>query len=184
MAKKIIFTVLAAIFSTLVFGTIYVTSQQVIRQYANDPQIQISEDLAGRISDGTKPADIISNDKINIGKDQGTYVVLYNSDKQPVSGNGYLDGTLPTIPSGVFDIAKTNGEHIVTWQPRKGIRQAIVVTAIKNSGGFVVSGRSLRETEDRTSKITFLVLFGWISSIIVIGIGGFIVTSKSKAVVS
>lgn len=178
MSKKIIFIVLAAIFSTILFGTIYVTSQQVIRQYANDPQIQLSEDLAGRISDGTKPADLISNDKITIGKDQGTYIVLYDANKQPVSGNGYLDGSLPNIPSGVFDAAKLKGEHIVTWQPKKGIRQAIVVTAIRNGNGFIVAGRSLRETEERTQKITYLVLFGWIASIVVIGITGYFVTKK------
>jgi len=73
---------------------------------------------------------------------------------RPVVSSGTLDGKPPTLPRGVFVHTAKAGEDRVTWQPRPGVRQAVVVRRIEgSSGGFAVAGRSLREVENRVSDL-------------------------------
>ena len=64
------------------------------------------------------------------------------------------------LPSGVFAFARAHAGHRLSWQPRQGLRQALVVQPVAGKG-FVVAGRSLRETEARKDQVLRLVLFAW-----------------------
>lgn len=52
---------------------------------------------------------------------------------RPVVSSGTLDGKPPTLPRGVFVYTAKAGEDRVTWQPRSGVRQAVVVRRIAGS---------------------------------------------------
>ncbi|HZK78375.1 MAG TPA: hypothetical protein VFC35_05655, partial [Gemmatimonadaceae bacterium] len=55
-----------------------------------------------------------------------------------------------------------SGEARVTWQPEPGVRMATVVTRNPgSSGGFIVVGRSLLETESRIQQLGTLLFLGW-----------------------
>ena len=74
--------------------------------------------------------------------------------------------TEPVVPAGVYDAARANKQNQVTWQPKDGVRAAIVAQAMPNdSGQVVVIGRSLRETEKRIDQLTIMVLGAWIVAI-------------------
>ena len=61
---------------------------------------------------------------------------------------GVLDGKAPIIPTGVSDYAKANQEDVLTWQPRAGVRMALVVEHTTNEkAAFVAVGWSLEEVE-------------------------------------
>jgi hypothetical protein len=81
-----------------------------------------------------------------------------------------LDGKLPQIPHGVFENAKTNMEDGVTWQPRAGVRMALVVESVSSSQniGYVAVGRSLQEVEVRESNLVKMILMVWVACIGVI----------------
>lgn len=71
----------------------------------------------------------------------------------PIAGSGTLDGKLPTLPPGVFDFTRQNGQDGITWQPQPDVRSAIVVVHYNGlQSGFVLAGRSLREVEIREDK--------------------------------
>jgi len=69
----------------------------------------------------------------------------------------------PETPAGVFDFAKTNGEHIVTWQPQTGVRMAMVILHSNSFPvSFIAAGRSLQEVEIREHNLVTMILIGWI----------------------
>jgi hypothetical protein len=57
----------------------------------------------------------------------------------------------------------------VTWQPEPSVRIASVVVAYGGAQpGFVLAGRSLRESEVRVDRLTSLLAAGWLASLAVI----------------
>ncbi len=140
---------------------IYIVVQQDVRTAANDPQIQIAEDLAIRFEGGESPEFLNTMPKIDIARSLATYASAYDSSGKLSASNAVLDGKTPTVPSGVLEYAKTHGTHTVTWQPRTGVRSAVVVVRYEGgSSGYAVVGRSLREVEKREEQLTLQIGLG------------------------
>jgi hypothetical protein len=70
----------------------------------------------------------------------------------------------PTLPSGVLDAAATGGENHVSWQPRSGVREAVVALPWGDgrSSGVVVAGASLQPTETRSRALLWGAVIGWL----------------------
>lgn len=153
-----------AVAITLVSLVIYLAVQQGYRMSANDPQIQMAEDAATRLAADIPAQSIVGTGVVEIGGVRGSlapYLVVFDDGGRPVASSMRLDGRTPTLPAGVFDYARRHGEDRITWQPRPGVRGAIVV--VRHSGrraGFVLAGRSLREVEVREHDLTLQVLAG------------------------
>ena len=144
-------------------GLCYAAVQQDIRQSANDPQIQIAEDSAAKLADGQSVQNVVPSEKVDIAKSLAPYIIVFDTTGKPLASSALLDGQTPTIPAGVIDYVKQNGEDRITWQPQFGVRSAVVVTQFKGStSGFILVGRSLREVEIREDNIFHLLLVGWI----------------------
>ena len=153
---------------TTVFGVIYVTVQQCYLSGADDPQIQLVRDINLKLHTG-KSIDRFFDDSINIAQSLSPFVVLYNANGKPLRSSGYFNGKMPELPAGVFNVAKTNGEHEVTWQPQMGVRMALVILYSNTSPvGFIAAGRSLQEVEIREHNMVVMILIGWIMCIAVI----------------
>ncbi|MGH2645976.1 MAG: hypothetical protein ACRDE8_00345 [Ginsengibacter sp.] len=156
---------LVIVIITVVFGTIYITVQQSYRTGANDPQIQIARDISTKLQYG-KTIEAFFTDTIDISKSLTTVVALYDINGKPIRSSGYLNGSLPELPLGVFDYVKTHDEYEVTWQPRSDVRMAMVIVNTNSSPvGFVVAGRSLKEVEMREHNLVTIIFIGWIISI-------------------
>lgn len=147
---------------TLVSGLVYVAVQQSYRSNANDPQVQLAEDFASLVAAGNEPSKLIPEGKIPIERSLAAYILFYDKAEKPIVGTGVLHDAPPVFPAGMLAAAKATGESRVTWQPEAGVRQALVVAAIPNDGGYVVVGRSLRESEDRTAELTQILFAGWL----------------------
>src|SRR4051812_32566623 len=131
---------------TVIILLIYASVQQTYRSGANDPQIQIAEDISAKIQKGKNIEDIFPVDTIDIAQSLALVVILYDAHGRPLRSTGFLDGKMPQLPAGVFDFAKKNGSHSVTWQPNNDVRMAMVLNHINSSPvEFVAAGRSLRE---------------------------------------
>lgn len=146
MAKIKFFT--GILILSIIFGTIFGVGQQILRQSANDPQIQLVED-------GTVP-----QESINIIHSLAPFVVIYDSSGRSQFGNGYFNNQLAQLPQGIFAYVKEHGQDRITWQPQTSLRYAIVVA--RKDGGFIMAGRSLREVEAREQKLMEMVGLAWI----------------------
>lgn len=140
----------------------YVVGQQVLRQSANDPQIQMAQDIAAKLENGQQIQQVMPSEKVDIAKSLAPYIIVFDANGKPVASSALLNGQTPTIPAGVFDDVRQTGEDRITWQPQPDVRSAIVVTQFRGpTPGFVLVGRSLREVEQRESGIMLLSLLAW-----------------------
>jgi len=147
-----------------IFFTMYAVIQQDIRMDANDPQIQMAEDLANSLNNGQNPTVL---GKINIAQSLAPFTILYDKNLNIASTNAYLNGTIPTVPTEALSGHKDTdiqGESRITWQPEEGVRLATVIVNYNN--GYVVVGRNMREIEIREDQQFQLIFIGWIIALI------------------
>ncbi len=161
--KKLLEVLPLLIVITGLFGTVFLIGQQNLRQSANDPQIQMVEDLSISLNSGKTLESLVAQNKVDIATSLATFVTVFDESGRPVWSNAALGGKTPGLPSGVFEASKTKQDR-VTWQPIAGVRCAIVVT--KYNGGFVMAGRSLREVEKREKTLAMQVGIAWLMTIV------------------
>lgn len=159
--------VIALVMSGLA-GLVYVIAQQNLRLNADDPQIQMAEDIAARLSHGAQPRDLVPAESVDIATSLAPYIIIFDNNGNPLASSARLDGQIPGIPQGVFDYVRASGEDRITWQPEPGVRGAIVVTRFQGTtSGFVLVGRSLREVEKRENALLLIDLLSWASLLVV-----------------
>jgi hypothetical protein len=134
-------------------GLVYLTAQQLLRQGANDPQIQLSEDFAASLTSGKSSSDDFPARQVEISTSLSPFMMVFDDSGKVLTSNALLDGITPQYPAGVFEYVRQHGQDRVTWQPLEGVRLATVVTRFEGpaGSGFVVTGRSLREVEERST---------------------------------
>ena len=148
LIKPSIFYLAALAVVTAVCLLVYLEVQQSLRRAADDPQTQMAEDAASALAQGRRPS--FGEERIEIARSLAAYLMIFDNQGMLVSTNAVLDGHTPMLPPGVFDWVKRNGEDRISWQPRQGLRSALVVVGVPSpNGGFVAAGRSLREVERR-----------------------------------
>lgn len=141
-------------------GIVYLAAQQTIRLSADDPQVQISEEIIDAIAGGMKPSSILPpTPGSDMAKDLAPFVVIYSDSGEAVGSSTQLDGKIPGLPSGLSGLVAKKGESRFTWEPKKGLRSAVV--ARKYDGGLVLVGRSLREPERRLNLLSLYIAAGW-----------------------
>lgn len=153
----------AILIVTVLSGLIYISVQQSQRSEANDPQLQIARDISDHLNKNQSIERLMAGDTVEISQSLAVFEVLYDSNGEPVRSTGLLDGKLPKIPKGVFEFTKTTGEDVLTWQPRSGIRMAMVIESVRLPDiSFVAVGRSLKEVEKRINSLRTMLLIGWL----------------------
>ncbi len=146
--------------STLIYGCV----QQALRQDANDPQIQMAEDAAAALNNGSSVASLLPSARLDIAHSLAPFLLIYDEAGKPVAGSGQLGDSLPSDPLGALQAARSSGENRVTWQPRSDVRIASVVVPF--AGGYVVAGRSLREVERREAQMQAMAFIGWLVTLL------------------
>jgi sensor histidine kinase regulating citrate/malate metabolism len=175
------FTITALV--TVIMLLIYATVQQTYRTGVNDPQIQIAREVSSKLEQGRSIESEMASEPFNISHSLSPFIVLYDTQGKALRSNAYLDGKMPQVPLGVFAAFKNDVEHRITWQPRKGVRMAMVIVKTNASPvQFVASGRSMEEVEDRTEQMRSMVFFAWVICLVIISISAimnhFIKTKK------
>jgi hypothetical protein len=165
--KKAVAPLVALVLVTIVLGCVYVADQQMLRQGANDPQIQMAEDAAAALARGASaPAIVSSGAQIDIAKSNSPFIIVMNSKGTILQSSGIL-GTLPPIlPRGVINYMQSHAEDRITWEPAKGVRIAAVIVRFDDrASGYVLAGRSLREVEKREDALFWGFFAAWLASV-------------------
>ncbi len=170
-----------AIAIIIMSGLIYVVVQQNYRMTANDPQIQIAQDIAVALNKGDVQAEAIvpPTPTSEIATSLSTFVAIYSATGTPIGSSAAIDGKLPTIKESVLAMAKKTGENRVTWQPQAGVRIAAVITTYKNAteSGFILVGRSLKETDIRIAQLGIMTA---IASLIALALSFLVMWQMAK----
>jgi len=136
---------------------LYVTVQQIYRQGADDPQIQMAIDAARALEAGRTPAMVAPyEESIDISLSLAPFLAVFDERGRLLSSTGALHREDIRLSAGAFDYARAHGEHRFTWGPEPGVRQAVVLVRYERGGvkGFVLAARSLREVEERIATFT------------------------------
>ena len=146
---------------------VYVSGQQILRQSANDPQIQMATDIAANLTKGKSPKELKNIDIFDISESLAPFVIVFDDQYKPTVSTASLGTRTPKLPNGVFAYTKQHIEVRVTWQPRDDTRIAAVVRYYSTEGkdGYVLVGRNIKEVEKRENLIMMLSLTTWLISI-------------------
>ena len=158
----------AAAAFTLAAGLTYLAVQQDLRIGANDLPQQLAEDGARALDGGAEPGTVAGSTQIPIDTSLAPFVAVFDTDGKLLASDGSLDGRPPAPPAGVLRSAQDSGRDAVSWQPRRGVRVALVVLPWR--GGTIAAGRSLRAVETRIESITALVALGWLVGLVIIAV--------------
>ncbi|MCX6715205.1 MAG: hypothetical protein NTX72_05340 [Candidatus Uhrbacteria bacterium] len=160
---------------------IAVTVQQSYRQSANDPQIQLAEDMSAAFSNNQFTDETIKSSfesfvpgkmQVDIGSSLLPWIQVYDESGEVLYSSVSISDvqSTPRVPRGILEWVTKHGEDRVTWQPQKDLRQAIVVTKFNGlRNGYIVAGRSLKEIEKREGELDKVIAIGWMVMMILIG---------------
>ena len=167
----------AALVLTLSFGFAYFVGQQVLRNSANDPQVEIAEGVIEALNQGQDPEAFSSMSPTDMEKSLSPFVIVFDKDGNGVSGTTQLDGQLPTPPKNVFDSVDNVKGSKFSWQPKAGVRIASVIFRYKApaidasstpSEGYVLAGKSLREVDARIQNLMKLTAVAWVIALLLV----------------
>ncbi|HUL72115.1 MAG TPA: hypothetical protein VLT86_03390 [Vicinamibacterales bacterium] len=156
---------------------VYLAVQQMWRHAANDPQIQMARDVAARLERGEPVSAVVPADHVDARRSLAPFLIVFDDGGRVVASSGSVGDEPRSVPAGVLTFVREHGEERVTWQPELGVRIASVV--VRHGGaspGFVLAGRSLLESEQRTSQFQQLVGLAWLATVI----GLFVVAAVSE----
>jgi hypothetical protein len=161
--NSLFFYLIGAAFITIFCGLVYATVQQNYRTGANDPQVQLAIDIRQRLEQGQSINSHFPADTVDLGSSLGLFCTLFDKQGQALRSSGLLDGKFPQLPRGVFASTLSLGEDRVSWQPRPGVRMAMVIEPVHSgNAAFVAVGRSLLEVEVREHNLLVSILACWI----------------------
>jgi len=155
----------------LVFGSIYFVMQQNNRAAANDTPMQYALSARYALVQGQPPATVVSSIPAEeMAHGIAPFIMVYDKDGRLLATSATLHGTWKPLPPGVLEAAGRKTEYAVSWQPEKGVRNAMVVLPYFTSGrqGFVAAGQSLKESEKRTNLAMAHVLVCLVASIFIL----------------
>lgn len=153
-----------ALSSVFFFG--YLIEQQQLRLDANDQLVQIANDITLALAQGAPYSTFTSPRPVDMSRSLSPYAIIFDEEQKMQTGSGVLDGVIPRPPKGVFEYLKLHGEERVTWEPRRGVRVALV--GVYHDGvnsGFVFAARSLSEVERKIDQLAKLTVFVWATSL-------------------
>jgi hypothetical protein len=166
--RAVAFFLTAATALTLAVGLTYLAVQQDLRIGANDVPQQLSEDGARALDAGADTSTVVGAVPVAIETSLAPFTAVYDEQGTLLASNGSLDGKAPVVPLGVLRSARATGRDAVTWQPRAGVRVALVV--LPWHGGTIAAGRSLRVIETRIDAIGALMGLGWLVGVAILAV--------------
>lgn len=151
--------------ATLIIGSAYAMVQQSTRLAADDLPLTTAQVAKQELQSGSNPKDIVPALKTNLKTDSSVFTIITDNSKHVLASSATLDGQTPLPPNGVFSFTAQHGTDHFTWQPEAGVRLATrVITYGKSpSDGFIVTGQSLKQYEDRISTYTYIALAAWLA---------------------
>jgi len=166
----------AAVAVTVAAGAAYGVGQNIARSAANDPQIQLAQDGAAELAAGAGAESVANGPQVDLATSLAVATTVVGRDGTILGSTGRLDGGTVRPPLGALAAATSQEPHIVTWQPRRGVRLAAVIARYSGASGSgtVVVARSLRVVEQRDTRLLALVAVGWV--------GGLVATAIAAAV--
>ncbi|NUR20480.1 MAG: hypothetical protein HOQ12_13180, partial [Gemmatimonadaceae bacterium] len=114
----------------------YLVMQQIERQGANDPQVQIAEDGALALADGATPGEVARGTTVDLAHSLATAVIVLDDDGNVLASNARLGDAVPVPPAGV---AARRASRRCARSPRRHERSYQILTCMVGRAGQVAA---------------------------------------------
>lgn len=180
MNRRLVPWVLSLVLATFFCLLLLFVVQRMYRQGANHPQIQIAEDAAAAFEQNQFTNETLKSSfesfvpsigQVDLGTSLSPWIQVYDASHEVIESSVSIQEaqTTPRVSSELFEGLAKRDQIRLTWQPRKGIRQAIVITKFSGlRNGYIVVGRSLREVEDQIKILTVIISTAWLVMVFMI----------------
>ncbi|HEY6742932.1 MAG TPA: hypothetical protein VI110_11290 [Lapillicoccus sp.] len=152
------------VLATIGAAAVYGFAQQVGRRAADDvPRALVAQVVAALSSREQTIGLPVSGPATTLSSQSAPFVIVYDSAHRVMSTTALLDDGTPGLPAITLDDAVSRGGTNVTWQPRAGVREAVIAQPWTgpSGSGVVVAGVGLGSTEDRARSVLVAVTAGW-----------------------
>lgn len=151
--------------ATLIIGAGYAMVQQSTRLAANDLPLATAQTVKTQLENGANPSDVVSASRINLRNSNNVFVIVADSSRHLLASSATLDGQSPLPPKGTFEVTAQKGSDHFTWEPTSKVRLATEMTTYGQSpnSGFVITGQSLSQAENRIDIYTELAAAAWLA---------------------
>lgn len=149
---------------TILLIAIYTLVQQSTRLAANDLPISTAQAVKHELDSGAQPSDVVPAIKTDLRSDSTVFVIITDNSEHVLASSAILDGQPSLPPAGTFAFTKDHGSDWFTWQPKDDVRMAAYMLryGTSPSDGFIITGQSLKQAEDRIGKYGWLTLTAWL----------------------
>lgn len=158
--------------ATVLALALYAIPQQLLRRGADDPQVEMADNLVGELEQGITAGNAIPADTVDLTRSLSPFLIVYDDQGQPLASQATLYGKTPKLPPDLLDSVRQSGERRFTWKPGNSIRIAAVVQRVNGSNpGFVLAGRSLREEGKNQKAVQQMAGVTWAAMLALILVG-------------
>lgn len=142
---------------------LFISLNYTLRQSANDPQLQIAQDIVTGLVGGQPVLSLLPEQKIDIAQSLDSFTMVFDQNGILIASSALLNRKPPVFPASDLQTARSDGQDLFTWEPEPGLRYAVVAISYSGSeqSGYVVVGRSLSETTQRLNTLAVFVFIGW-----------------------
>ena len=140
---------------------IYGVGKQVRRRDVNQPLIAMLNTAKEELSKGAEITSVIPKNKVKMETELEPFMIIFNERGEIATGSVELEGKTPKLPISILEVTKDKGINKITWQPKQGIRSAVVI--IPYPHGWILAGRSLRIVEADEIKWLELITILWVA---------------------
>ncbi len=138
----------------LLFG--YVGLQQSLRIGMNDPQLQMAQDIASKLSQGASASSVVPTTAlVDESQSLAPFVTIVDNNTRVLASSGKIGDRVPLPPTSAFPDSQNRSNNWFTWQHDK-IRDAAVIVPYGNHAGYVLVARSMSQAENIIGYITKL----------------------------
>lgn len=139
----------------LLFG--YVGLQQSLRMGLNDPQLQIAQDIASKLSQGAPPNSVVPTTLVDESQSLAPFVTIADNNINILASSGKIGDQVPLPPTSAFPDSQKRSNNWFTWQhDNDKVRDAAVIVPYGNHAGYVLVARSMSQVENTIEYITVL----------------------------
>jgi hypothetical protein len=168
LANRVIRDFLAVVgTATLVIGACYTMVQQSTRLATDDLPLSTAQTIKVQLENGATPNDVVPSQSINLRGNNNVFAIITDESQHVVASSAVLDAQSPLPPQGVFNYTNAHGTDHFTWEPAPGVRMATRVMTYSHGTdkGYIITGQSLSQAEDRINTYGLLALAAWLAVI-------------------
>ncbi len=151
--------------ASLILGTSYTMVQQSTRLSADDLPLTTAQVAKQELQNGSTATEVVPTLKTNLQTDSSVFIIVTDSSKHVLASSAVLNGRTPLPPNGVFSFTAQHGSDHFSWQPQNGVRLAarVLKYGASPNDGYIITGQSLKQFENRISAYGWLALAGWLA---------------------